>query len=69
MLKFCGDTICRPLAIIFKQQFESGIFASIWKKDYIAPIHKKGNKQSLKNLPICGKVLERIMLNEKFFIS
>ena len=43
----------------------------------IVPIHKKGDKQTLKNyrpvslLPICGKILERLLINKmlKFFIE
>ena len=40
------------------------------KKGNIVPIQKKGNKQTLKNclpgllLPICGKILERLMFNK-----
>ena len=36
------------------------------------PVHKKGDKQSLKNyrpvssLPICDKILERLIFNEMF---
>ena len=41
-------------------------------KANIVPIHKKGDKQTLENyrpvslLPICGKILERLMFNEMF---
>ena len=77
MLKICGSAICEPLAIIFKQCVDTGIFPFEWKKGNIVPIHKNGDKQSLKNyhpvslLPICGKILERLMFNEmfKFFIE
>ena len=77
MLKICGSAIYKPLAIIFKQCVDTGIFPSEWKKGNIVPIHKKGDKQTLKNyrpvslLPICGKILERLMFNEmfKFFIE
>ena len=40
------------------------------KKNNIVPVHKKGDKQCLKNyqpvslLPLCGKILERLMFNE-----
>ena len=43
-----------------------------WKKGNIVPIHKKGDKQRLKNyrpmslLPICGKILQGLLFNEKF---
>ena len=77
MLKMCGSAIYKPLAIIFKQCVDTGIFPFEWKKGNIVPIHKKGDKQTLKSyrlvslLPICGKILERLMFNEmfKFFID
>ena len=77
MLKTCGFAIYKPLAIIFKQCVDTGTFLSEWKKGNIVPIHKKSDKQTLKNyrpvslLPICRKILERLMFNEmfKFFIE
>ena len=77
MLKICGSAIYKTLAIIFEQCVDTGIFPSEWKKDNIVAIHKKGGKQTLKIyrlvslLPICGKILERLMFNEmlKFFIE
>ena len=55
----------------------SGSFPCDWKKANIVPIHKKGDKQTLKNcrpvslLPICGKIFERIIFNEmiRFFLD
>ena len=77
ILKICGSAIYKPLAIIFKQFVDTGISPPEWKKGNIVPIHKKGDKQTLKNyrpvslIPICGKILERLMFNEifKFFID
>ena len=72
MLKVCGPSIYKPLQIIFNQCFETDVFLSEWKKGNIVSIHKKGDKQILKNyrpvslLPICGKILERLMFNEMF---
>ena len=72
MLKVCGPSICKPLEIIFNQCLETGVFLSEWKKGNIVSIHKKGDKQILKNycpvslLPICGKILERLMFNDMF---
>ena len=71
-MKICGPAIYKPLEIIFKQCLETGMFPSEWKKGNIVPIHKKGDKQTLKNyrpvslLPICGKILERLIFNEMF---
>ena len=70
MLKICGDSICLPLEMIFKQALLTGMFPSEWKKVNIFPIHKKGDKQNIKNyrpvsvLPICGKIFERLVFNE-----
>ena len=64
MLKICGDSISRPLNVIFKTCLCMGKFSLEWKKDNIAPIHKKGDKQIVINycpvslLPICGKIFE-----------
>ena len=48
-----------------------------WKKANIVAIHKKGDKQAVKNyrpvslLPICGKIFERLLYNEmlNFFLE
>ena len=77
LLKICGSAIYKPLNIIFKQCVDTGIFPSEWKKGNIVPIHKKGDKKTLKIyrlvslLPICGKIRGRLMFNEmfKFFIE
>ena len=59
------------MQLIFNQCIDTGSFALEWKKANI-PIHKKGNKQCLKNyrpvslVPICGKMLERLIFNEMF---
>ena len=49
MLKICGDSICRPLNIIFKTCLRTGKFPLEWKKANIVPIYKKGEKQAVKN--------------------
>ena len=49
MLKICGDTICKPLEVIFKQALLAGTLPSEWKKGNIVPKHKKCDKQNLKN--------------------
>ena len=41
MLKICGDSICRPLSIIFKTCLRMVIFLLEWKKVNIVPIHTK----------------------------
>ena len=51
---------------------ETGSFPLEWKKANVVPVHKKGDKQCLKNyrpvslLPVCGKIFERLIFNEMF---
>ena len=72
MLKISGDTISKPLELIFKQALTTGVFPSEWKKGNIVSCYKKGEKQNLKNyhpvslLSICGKFFERLIFNEMF---
>ena len=58
--KICGDSVCRPLNIIFKAYLRTGKFPLEWKKINIVPIHKKGDKQIVMNYrpvsPVCGKI-------------
>ena len=69
MLKLCGETICRPLNIIFKMCLNTGKFPSECKKGNVVPIHRKDDKQNVKNyrpvslLPICDKIFERLIYN------
>ena len=57
---------------IFSQCLDTGSFLIEWKKSNVVPVHKKGDKQCLKNdrpvssLPICGKTFERLIFNEMF---
>ena len=68
-LKLCGEAICRPLNTIFKTCLNTGKFSSEWKKRNVVPIHKKDDKQNVKNyrpvslLPTCGKIFERLIYN------
>ena len=66
MLKICGNTICKPLELIFKQALTTGVFPSEWNKD---------NKQNIKNygpdsvFSIYGKCFERLIFNEMFSLT
>ena len=72
MIKICSTSICKPLRLIFNHCIDSGIYPCEWKKANVVPIHKKGDKQTLKNyrpvslLPICSKCFERLIYNEMF---
>ena len=71
MFKICGKSIIKPVQIIYKQCLEKDCFPDEWKKVNIVLVQKKKDKQLLENyrpisiLPICGKVLERLIYNLK----
>ena len=72
MIKICSTSICKPLRLIFNHCIDNGIYPCEWKKANVVPIHKKGDKQALKNyrpvslLPFCSKIFERLIYNEMF---
>ena len=55
--------------LLFENCLASGEFPNVWKKRNIVPVHKKGNKQLIKNygpvslLAICRKLIEKLMFN------
>ena len=69
MLKLCESAITEPLYLIFKNCLSSNIFPDIWKNANVILVHKKSDKQVLKNyrpaslLPICGKISEKLIFN------
>ena len=77
MLKICRNSIYIPLQLTFRSCIENWKFPPEWKEANVAPIHKKGNKQTLENyrpvslLPICGKISGRLIYNSlfEFFIA
>ena len=72
MIKLCGQSIVKPLSIIFKNCIDNSIFPDIWKKSNVIPVHKKGVKQIIDNfkpvslLSICGKIFEKLLFSSKF---
>ena len=76
MLKLCDKAISTPLNIMFKMCLNTGKFPSEWKKVDVVPIHKKDDKQNVKDyrhasvLPIWGKIFERLIYNVMYdFLS
>ena len=49
ILKKCCDSSHKPVEIIFRQAPLTGVFPSKWKIENIVPIHKKVDKQNIKN--------------------
>ena len=61
-----------PLKLIFEAAIRSGCFPDTWKKGNIIPVHKKENKNLVRNyrpislLPIFGKIFEKVLYNNIF---
>ena len=72
MLLLCDDSVSIPLQIIYSNILSTSIYPDIWKLANVTPIFKKGDKQLIKNyrpislLPICGKILEKIIFNQLY---
>ena len=72
--KLCGDSICKPLSIMCHDCLNKRKFPHEWEKANVVPVHKKGNKQSLKNyrpislLPKCSKIFNHLIYDEMFTI-
>ena len=50
MLNICGNSLYRPLELIFNNFLANEIFPSDCKKGNIVPVHKKNDKQRLNNV-------------------
>ena len=67
MIKICDKSLLKPLIILFKNSTKSSHYADIWKRSNIIHVHKKKDKQLVKNyrpislLPIFGKIFEKII--------
>ena len=63
MLKLCATSISKPLHILFNNSVINECCPNEWKKANIISVHKKGDKQVIKNyrpvslLPICSKII------------
>ena len=49
LLKYCAASLAKPLTIIFNTSFISGIIPQEWKLASVVPVHKKGDKDNVKN--------------------
>ena len=70
ILKHCSASLCRPLSIIFKLIYNTGIIPQEWKSANIVPIYKKGDKNLISNyrpislLCLSAKIMERVIIDE-----
>ena len=77
MIQICGESIALPLKLLFETALKEKKFPDIWKLANVVPVHKKEEKNLLKNcrpislLPIFSKIFERVIFNSLFnhFIS
>ena len=72
MIKLCEKSIIDPLYIILQNCAEKGVFPECWKKANVIPIHKKNQKNLIKNyrpislLPIFGKLFEKMIFKSLY---
>ena len=72
MLKLCAISISKPPHILFNTSVIKECFPNEWKKADTIPVHKKGDKEIIKNyrpvslLPICSKIFEENIFNSLF---
>ena len=74
---YAMNLLCYLLKQFFNNILSTAIFPDIWKLANVTPIFKKGDKQLINNyrlisiLPICGKMLEKIIFNNlyKYFTT
>ena len=75
MLKICGESISKPLKIIFKSCIKNCQFPSEWKKavhNVMVQVHKKGDEQVSRNYwpvslpPVRGKIFEHLIYHNLF---
>ena len=72
VLKNCAMSLCEPLHHLFVQCFNQSYLPEEWRIHKIVPIHKSGDKSSVRNycpislLCCVSKVLERIVFNRVY---
>ena len=72
IIKNCDKSLFQPLTLLFHNSIKSSCYPGIWKISNILPVHKKSDKQLVKNyrlisvLPIFGKIFEKIIFNRLY---
>ena len=73
MIKICDKSLLKPLIILFENSTKSSHYPDIWKRSNIIPVHKKNDKQLVKNyrpislLPIFRKIFEKTIFNKIYY--
>lgn len=69
-LKMCSPTLAFPVFLLFQKSLKSGIFPKRWKRAYVTPLFKSGDKSDVRNyrpiccLPLLGKILDSIVCDK-----
>lgn len=74
VLKNCADSLAKPLCTIFNKSIASAVFPSCWKRSFLVPVFKKGDKRDISNYrgitSLCAgsKLLEILLCKSLAFI-
>lgn len=69
---FSIQQLCVPLHILFNKCLSEGVFLCIWKRAFVTPIYKSGDKTNVENyrpisiLPTLSKLFERLVHSNLF---
>ena len=72
MIQICDRTLLKPLIIIFQNSVKYSYYPDTRKRSNIITVHKKSDKQLVKNyraislLPIFGKIVEKVIFNKMY---
>ena len=72
MIKICDKSLLKLLTTLFQNSTKSSCYPVIWKRSNIIPVHKRNDKQLVKNyrpislLPIFGKIFEKITFDRLY---
>ena len=70
VLKMCALQLSVPLAMIFKNSFETGSFPEVWLKSIMVPLfkaksrHDPGNYRPVSLTSVCCKTMEKVLASE-----
>lgn len=75
IVKYCSSILARPLSLLFNKSMISGVFPSEWKKSFVIPIFKSGDRCNILNYRGVGiqscipKVLDKLVYQKLSFAS